>query len=77
LLIALSFIIFKPVLISLAIIASLPLTGIFSFYFYRNLLKMRGDFRWLRLKWKNKKEYNDILQKRDDIIRQIERMVNY
>lgn len=74
-LIALSFIIFSPVLLSLAIIVSLPAAGMFSFYYYRNLLKMRGDFRWMRLRWKNKKEFDEMLQMRENVTRQIEKII--
>lgn len=45
-----------------------PLTGVFSFYYYRHLLKMAGKFRWIRLKMNKKKESDHIVQLRKDII---------
>jgi 1-acyl-sn-glycerol-3-phosphate acyltransferase len=75
LLIALSFIIFNQIFISLAFIVSLPLTGLFSFYYYRHLLKMMADFRWMRMKFKDRKHFDEMVQKRKDIILQIEKIL--
>jgi hypothetical protein len=75
LLIALAFIIFNKVLISLAFIALLPLTGIFSFYYYRNLLKMRADFRWIMLKYGNRKAHDELKARRKEIISEIEALI--
>jgi 1-acyl-sn-glycerol-3-phosphate acyltransferase len=69
LLIALSFIIFNQVLFSLAFIISLPLTGIFAFYYYTGLLKLRGDFRWMILKTGKKSIAERLISERKEITR--------
>jgi 1-acyl-sn-glycerol-3-phosphate acyltransferase len=76
LLIILSFIIFNPVLLSLAFIISLPLTGIFSFYYYRNLLRMRADFRWMSIKYRKRADYESVINKREQIISTIEELIS-
>jgi 1-acyl-sn-glycerol-3-phosphate acyltransferase len=69
LLIVLSFVIFNHVLLSLAVFISLPLTGIFSFYYYTGLLKLRGDFRWMMLKTGKKSIAERLITGRKEIIR--------
>jgi 1-acyl-sn-glycerol-3-phosphate acyltransferase len=70
-----SFFIFDNLFLNLAFILSLPVTGIFSFYYYRHLLKLRGKLRWIRLKIKNRKAYDELLRLRKDIITQIEKIL--
>jgi len=69
-----SFFIFDNIFLNLAFILSLPLTGIFSFYYYRRLLKLRGKFRWIRLKIKNRQAYDELVRLRKDIIIKIEKI---
>lgn len=73
-LIILSFIIFDPVWLSLGFIISLPVTGLFAFYFYRNLLKMRGEFRALRLKIKDREAFDALAADRKELIGKIREM---
>jgi 1-acyl-sn-glycerol-3-phosphate acyltransferase len=72
LLIASSFIIFSNIFISLAFIASLPLTGLFSFYYYRHLLKIKADFRWMSMKFRQRKVYEEMVNARKEIVFKIE-----
>lgn len=76
LLFILSLIIFKPVLLSLAFIISLPLTGLFAFYYYRNLLKLRAEIRWIRIRIRNHDLYKELLEKRKSIISAIEKLIS-
>jgi hypothetical protein len=71
-----SFFIFDNIFLNLAFILSLPVTGIFSFYYYRHLLKLRGKFRWIRLKIMNRMAYDELLRLRKDIITQIEKILS-
>jgi 1-acyl-sn-glycerol-3-phosphate acyltransferase len=71
----LSFIIFNPVLLSLAFIISLPLTGIFSFYYYRNFLKLRAEYRWMSLKYRKKTVYEGMIKVRNKIISQVQELI--
>ncbi len=64
LLIIASLFIFNSIIISLAFIISLPITGIFAFYYYIHLLKMRGQLRWMILK--KRKVYEDVYKKEID-----------
>lgn len=75
LLIITSFFIFHNIYLNLAFIISLPLTGLFSFYYYKHLLKLRGKFRWMMLRIRNISDYNDLVARRKDIIRKIEEML--
>jgi len=76
LLIILSFIIFKPVLLSLAFIISLPLSGLFTFYYYRNLMKLRAEIRWTRIRIRNQELYQELMGKRKSIIDEIEKLIS-
>jgi 1-acyl-sn-glycerol-3-phosphate acyltransferase len=56
-------------------LASLPLAGMFSFYYYRSLLQLTGKWRWHRLKRERPQEYDGIIfLKRKIIDRVIEAM---
>ena len=76
LLFILSFIIFKEILPSLAFFISVPLTGIFSFYYYKNLKKLMADFRWMRIKLKNRSLYIEITELRGKIIGAINELIS-
>jgi 1-acyl-sn-glycerol-3-phosphate acyltransferase len=75
LLIIASIFIFHNILLNLAFIISLPLTGIFSFYYYKHLLKLRGKFRLIRLKFRDRKAYEELLRQRKKIVLMIEEML--
>jgi 1-acyl-sn-glycerol-3-phosphate acyltransferase len=75
LLIITSFFIFHNIYLNLAFIISLPVSGIFSFYYYKHLLKLRGKFRWIILRKKDRKAYDDVLGQRKEIIVQIEKIM--
>jgi 1-acyl-sn-glycerol-3-phosphate acyltransferase len=75
LLIIASFFIFDNIILILAFIISLPAAGIFSFYYYKHLLRLRGKFRWLRLKKRNRKAYDDLIGQRKEIIKKIEEIL--
>lgn len=75
LLIIASFFIFDNILLNLVFIISLPLTGIFSFYYYKYLLKLRGKFRWLKLKRSNLQAFEELVGQRKEIILKIEEML--
>jgi 1-acyl-sn-glycerol-3-phosphate acyltransferase len=72
LLIIISFFVFNNILLNLAFIISLPLTGLFSFYYYKHLLKLRGKFRWMMLRKRNRQAYEEIVGQRKEIIVRIE-----
>jgi 1-acyl-sn-glycerol-3-phosphate acyltransferase len=75
LLIIASLFIFDNILLNLIFILSLPLTGLFSFYYYIHLLKLRGKFMWMMLRIRNNKAYNELVNGRKEIIRKIEEMI--
>ncbi len=75
LLIIASFFFFNNIILNLVFIISLPLTGIFSFYYYIHLLKLRGKFRCLRLKISNRRAYEELVKQRKGIIIQIEKIL--
>jgi 1-acyl-sn-glycerol-3-phosphate acyltransferase len=52
----------------LLLFLSIPLTGILSFHYYRHLLKMAGELRWIRLKSRNRKEFERISGLRGRIV---------
>jgi hypothetical protein len=53
-----------------------PLTGIFSFYYYKNLKKLMADFRWMRIKLKNRSLYIEITELRGKIIGAINELIS-
>jgi len=75
LLIVASFFIFESIFVSLAFIISLPITGIFAFYYYIHLLKMRGKLRWMLLRQKDRKAYEEFLTRRNEIIVKFEEIL--
>jgi hypothetical protein len=75
LLIILSFIIFKPVLLSLVFIISLPLSGLFAFYYYKHVKKLMADLRWMRIKHGKRELFVEISGLRDKIILIIKELI--
>lgn len=70
-----SFFFFDSIILNICFIISLPLTGVFSFYYYIHMLRLRGKFRWLSLKIRKKKAFEGIVEKRKDIMQKIEEML--
>ena len=70
-----SFFFFDNLILNVIFIISLPLIGLFSFYYYRHLLKLRGKFRWVLLRKRNRAAYDGIIKMRNDIILKIEEML--
>lgn len=68
-----SFFVFDSLLLNLVFIISLPITGMFSFYYYIHLLKLRGEIRWMKLKQALKDE---LINARNDIIIKIEELIS-
>jgi 1-acyl-sn-glycerol-3-phosphate acyltransferase len=62
--------------LKIAFALSLPLTGIFAFYNYRNLLKIIGKIRFIRLSNHDKSTFSKILSLRQNIIAQINTLFN-
>ncbi|MBK7212350.1 MAG: 1-acyl-sn-glycerol-3-phosphate acyltransferase [Bacteroidales bacterium] len=76
LLLQLVFSIFVKTLIARLIFAvSMPVSGIITFYFYKHLLKLRGRFRLLLLKYRNRREYDSLINSRKEIIHTIETII--
>jgi len=69
-------IVFKNILISLALLISLPLTGLFAFYYYKNFKKMLADFRWMRIKYGNRDMFTKITALRNKIISTVNNMIS-
>ena len=67
---------FKSFLPALLFLISLPLSGILTFYYYKNLLKLRGRFRLLKLKITGKNRYLEIVSLRQQLISEIQRITN-
>jgi len=70
-----SFFFFDNIILNVIFIISLPLTGLFSFYYYRHLLKLRGKFRWIMLRKRSRAVYDGLIKMRNDIILKIEEML--
>lgn len=62
--------------LKIAFALSLPLSGIIAFYNYRNLLKIGGKIRFIRLSLKDKSTFGNILSLRQNIISQINKLFN-
>ncbi len=54
---------------------SMPLSGVFTFYYYKYLLKLRGRFRLLRLRLFNRPAFDDLIARRANLLRSIETIV--
>jgi 1-acyl-sn-glycerol-3-phosphate acyltransferase len=66
----------QGLLIKLLFAMSLPLSGIFTFYYYIHLLKLRGRFRLLILRITDKVAYESLVQTRRRLIQKIEVIIN-
>jgi 1-acyl-sn-glycerol-3-phosphate acyltransferase len=75
LMIILSFIIFNHILLALVFLISLPLTGIFTFYYYKHIQKLRADFRRMRMKHGKRADFEGLMKKRSEIITQVEELL--
>lgn len=65
----------KSLIARLIFAVSMPVSGIITFYFYKHLLKLRGRFRLLMLKYRNRKEYDALINSRKEIIQTIETLI--
>jgi 1-acyl-sn-glycerol-3-phosphate acyltransferase len=61
----------KSFILRLLFAVSLPLSGIFTFYFYKHLLKLRGRYRLLKLRYLKPGKFMEINQQRDQLIEKI------
>ena len=66
----------KGLLIKLLFALSLPLSGIFTFYYYIHLLKLKGRFRFLKLRFTAKNSYDSIVETRKKLLLKIEEIIN-
>jgi 1-acyl-sn-glycerol-3-phosphate acyltransferase len=73
-LIIVSLFLFHNLVLNLAFIISIPLAGIFAFYYYIHLMQITGKFRWLKLKMRDRKSFNGIIKQREEILLKIESM---
>ena len=62
-------------LIKLFFALSLPLSGIFTFYFYIHLLKLRGRFRLLKIRLTDRATYESLVEIRKNLIFEIEEIL--
>jgi 1-acyl-sn-glycerol-3-phosphate acyltransferase len=75
LLLIISLIIFNHILLSLAFIISLPLTGLVTFYNYKRIQQLRADFRWMLMKLGKKNIYAGMINARKEIIVKIQELI--
>lgn len=71
----LSFFIFENIFLAVAFIVSVPLSGVIAFYNYKNLLRLRGNWRWLMLKYRNRAEADGLIKQKERIMNEIERQL--
>lgn len=75
LLLAIAFLIFKPLAgYDVIGILLLPLLGYFTFYNYKHLIKLRGKLRLLSIKLFMTDKYNQLTHLRNEIIQQIDKL---
>ncbi len=67
----------KGILLKIAFAISLPLSGIFTFYYYIHFLKLGGKFRLLWMKLFEKYFLEDIQEKRSSLLLQIYTLLKY
>ena len=75
-LIAVFCLIFNGIWLKIAFTLSLPVTGMIAFYNYRNFLKIKGKFRFIRLKSKDNETFNHLIGLRHQIMNQIKNLFN-
>jgi 1-acyl-sn-glycerol-3-phosphate acyltransferase len=63
-------------IIKLLFAISLPLSGIFAFYFYIHLLKLRGRLRLWILRFSDKSSYDNLVQARKNLLVTIEEIIH-
>jgi 1-acyl-sn-glycerol-3-phosphate acyltransferase len=69
-------IVFKNIFLSLALLAFLPLSGLFAFYYYKNYKKMLADIRWMRIKYGRRDLFVTIIELRNKIISTVSNMIS-
>lgn len=65
----------KSLVLRLLFAVSLPLSGIFTFYFYIHLLKLRGRFRLLKLRYTRQAAFGTLVNSRIKLIHSIEEIL--
>ena len=75
LLLVISLILFNHLYISAAFYLSVPVAGLFAFYHYKYLQKLRADFRWAWIKFRKRKLFVEMTDLRKSIIRKIEALI--
>lgn len=65
----------KSFILRLLFAVSMPLSGIFTFYFYKYLLKLRGSYRLFRIKLNNKSLYEGLVRDRQEILGEIRKII--
>jgi 1-acyl-sn-glycerol-3-phosphate acyltransferase len=71
-----SFFIFSNVLLWLIFLISVPLTGIVAFYNYKFIQKLKAEFRWMMMKYRNRKVYEQLIVIRENIVIKIEELLS-
>ncbi len=67
---------FKGLLIRFLFVLSLPLSGMFTFYYYKHLLWLQAKFRFLRFKKTDHTVFQNLQAKRMQLINQISNFLN-
>lgn len=63
-----SFIIFSPWWLAVLIYVTLPLTGLFAWYYYLEFRRITGGFRIKKYQWNNNREYALLKKNHDELI---------
>ncbi len=66
----------KTLLLRFLFVISLPVTGMITFYYYRQLLNLLGKFRFLRLKLTQRSAFDKLIAERLQLIRLISDFLN-
>ncbi|MBP6870384.1 MAG: 1-acyl-sn-glycerol-3-phosphate acyltransferase [Bacteroidales bacterium] len=71
-----SIFIFHSIFYAAVFMVSVSLTGLCAFYNYRLMLKLRADWRWIFLKYRNRSEFEGLIKQRERIMKEIFRLLN-
>lgn len=70
-----SIFIFHNIFYAAVFMVSVSLTGLCAFYNYRLMLKLRADWRWIFLKYRNRSEFEGLIKQRERIMKEIFRLL--
>ncbi|MDX9907039.1 MAG: 1-acyl-sn-glycerol-3-phosphate acyltransferase [Bacteroidales bacterium] len=70
-----SIFIFHSIFYAAVFMVSVSLTGLCAFYNYRLMLKLRADWRWIFLKYRNRSEFEGLIKQRERIMKEIFRLL--